>query len=92
MSARQVAKQLDGQGYPPLKVFPLYSALPTHQQLEAFKPSAPGMRKLILSTNVAETSVTIGGVYQLILITPRFKCDIKHWMKYNCVSTPYIGI
>lgn len=61
-SARQVAKQLDGQGYPSLKVFPLYSALPTHQQLEAFKPSAPGMRKLILSTNVAETSVTIGGM------------------------------
>ncbi|KAK1116425.1 hypothetical protein K0M31_019064 [Melipona bicolor] len=56
VSVRQVAKQLDGQGYPPLKVFPLYSALPTHQQLEAFKPSAPGMRKLILSTNVAETS------------------------------------
>lgn len=62
-SARQVAKQLDGQGYPSLKVFPLYSALPTHQQLEAFKPSAPGMRKLILSTNVAETSVTIGGTW-----------------------------
>ncbi|XP_012344438.1 ATP-dependent RNA helicase DHX33 [Apis florea] len=63
VSARQVAKQLDGQGYPSLKVFPLYSALPTHQQLEAFKPSPPGMRKLILSTNVAETSVTIGGAY-----------------------------
>ncbi|CAD1472068.1 unnamed protein product [Heterotrigona itama] len=66
LSARQVAKQLDGQGYPPLKVFPLYSALPTHQQLEAFKPSAPGMRKLILSTNVAETSVTIGGIRHVI--------------------------
>lgn len=64
VSARQVAKQLDGQGYPSLKVFPLYSALPTHQQLEAFKPSPPGMRKLILSTNVAETSVTIGGTYE----------------------------
>ncbi|KOC71150.1 Putative ATP-dependent RNA helicase DHX33 [Habropoda laboriosa] len=66
VSARQVAKQLDGQGYPPLKVFPLYSALPTHQQLEAFKPSPPGMRKLILSTNVAETSVTIGGIRHVI--------------------------
>lgn len=63
VAARQVAKQLDEQKYPPLKVFPLYAALPTHQQLEAFKPSAPGMRKLILSTNVAETSVTIGGTY-----------------------------
>lgn len=60
-NAKQVAKQLDGKGYPPLKVFPLYSALPTHQQLEAFKPAPAGMRKLIFSTNVAETSVTIGG-------------------------------
>lgn len=66
VAARQVAKQLDGQEYPPLKVFPLYAALPTHQQLEAFKPSAPGMRKLILSTNVAETSVTIGGICHVI--------------------------
>lgn len=49
-----------------MKVFPLYSALPTHQQLEAFKPSPPGMRKLILSTNVAETSVTIGGIRHVI--------------------------
>lgn len=69
VAARQVAKQLDGQEYPPLKVFPLYAALPTHQQLEAFKPSAPGMRKLILSTNVAETSVTIGGTYTFTIFS-----------------------
>ncbi|XP_011878006.1 PREDICTED: putative ATP-dependent RNA helicase DHX33 [Vollenhovia emeryi] len=66
VAARQIAKQLDGQEYPPLKIFPLYAALPTNQQLEAFKPSPPGMRKLILSTNVAETSVTIGGIRHVI--------------------------
>ncbi|KAF7384800.1 hypothetical protein HZH68_014412 [Vespula germanica] len=66
VNAKQVAKQLDGKGYPPLKVFPLYSALPTHQQLEAFKPAPAGMRKLIFSTNVAETSVTIGGIRHVI--------------------------
>ncbi|KYN05222.1 PREDICTED: putative ATP-dependent RNA helicase DHX33 [Cyphomyrmex costatus] len=66
LAARQAIKQLDEQEYPPLKVFPLYAALPTHQQLEAFKSSAPGMRKLILSTNVAETSVTIGGIRHVI--------------------------
>ncbi|KAH0554200.1 ATP-dependent RNA helicase DHX33 [Cotesia glomerata] len=66
VAARQVAKQLDGKGYPNLKVFPLYSALPTFQQLEAFKSSAIGMRKLVLSTNVAETSVTISGIRHII--------------------------
>ncbi|XP_012278614.1 putative ATP-dependent RNA helicase DHX33 [Orussus abietinus] len=65
-AARQVAKQLDGKGYPPLMIFPLYSALPTHQQLQAFKPSPPGMRKLVLATNVAETSVTIGGIKYVV--------------------------
>ncbi|XP_015186996.1 PREDICTED: putative ATP-dependent RNA helicase DHX33 [Polistes dominula] len=65
-NARQVAKQLDGKRYPSLKIFPLYSALPTHQQLEAFKASPAGMRKLIFSTNVAETSVTIGGIRHVI--------------------------
>lgn len=66
VSARQVAKQLDGKGYPLLRVFPLYSALPTHQQLEAFRPAPPGMRKLIFSTNIAETSVTVGGIRHVI--------------------------
>lgn len=61
VAARQAAKQLDDKSYPPLKVFPLYSQLPTHQQLDAFRVSAPGIRKLVISTNVAETSVTISG-------------------------------
>ncbi|XP_043511714.1 ATP-dependent RNA helicase DHX33 isoform X3 [Frieseomelitta varia] len=96
VSARQVAKQLDGQGYPPLKVFPLYSALPTHQQLEAFKPSAPGMRKLILSTNVAETSVTIGGsppqlttlgrTMSLFPLDPRFTKVILASVEHQCLE------
>lgn len=65
-AARQAAKQLDGKGYPQLKVVPLYSALPMHQQMEAFKASHPGMRKLVVATNVAETSVTIGGLFMFI--------------------------
>ncbi|XP_032666227.1 ATP-dependent RNA helicase DHX33 isoform X2 [Odontomachus brunneus] len=51
---------------PPLMVFPLYSALPTRQQLEAFRPSPPGSRKVVFSTNIAETSVTIGGIRHVI--------------------------
>lgn len=73
MSARQVVKQLDGKGYPDLKVFPLYSSLPTHQQLDAFKPSPPGMRKLIFATNVAETSVTIRGIFIFYILKMKKK-------------------
>ncbi|MGE9268529.1 MAG: helicase-related protein, partial [Verrucomicrobiales bacterium] len=43
---------------------PLYSALPPAQQREAIAPG--GRRKIIVSTNVAETSVTIEGVRVVI--------------------------
>lgn len=45
-----------------LQALPLYAALPPEAQLEVFKPAAPGVRRAILSTNIAETSVTVPGV------------------------------
>lgn len=47
-----------------LRVLPLHGELPSAQQDEAVRPS--DARKLILSTNVAETSVTIEGVAAVI--------------------------
>ncbi|CAD6190974.1 unnamed protein product [Caenorhabditis auriculariae] len=41
---------------------PLYSAQRPEQQREAFLPAPPGTRKVILSTNIAETSLTIPGI------------------------------
>nr|WJH19561.1 Probable ATP-dependent RNA helicase DHX35 [Euglena gracilis] len=43
---------------------PLFSGLSTAEQLRAFQPSS--QRKVILSTNLAETSVTIEGVVYVI--------------------------
>jgi HrpA-like RNA helicase len=40
-----------------VEVCPLFAALPPEQQLKAFTPTPPGRRKIILSTNIAETSV-----------------------------------
>ena len=53
----------------PLKVYPLYGSLPPHQQQKIFEPAPtnpnpngrPG-RKVIISTNIAETSLTIDGI------------------------------
>lgn len=64
-SIRQIAPELNGKA-PPLKVYPLYSSLPSHQQLDVFRPTPQGMRKIVLSTNVAETSVTISGIKYVI--------------------------
>ena len=35
-------------------------------QLRAFAPSLPGIRKFVLATNIAETSVTISGIKYVI--------------------------
>ncbi|KAE8650135.1 pre-mRNA-splicing factor ATP-dependent RNA helicase DEAH10 [Cucumis sativus] len=49
-----------------LVVIPIYSALPSEQQLRVFAPTPPGVRKVILATNIAETSVTIPGIKYVI--------------------------
>ncbi|ODV67002.1 P-loop containing nucleoside triphosphate hydrolase protein [Hyphopichia burtonii NRRL Y-1933] len=57
----------------PLKVYPLYGSLPPHQQTKIFDPAPqplkiggrPG-RKVIVSTNIAETSLTIDGIVYVV--------------------------
>ncbi|CAE6454957.1 unnamed protein product [Rhizoctonia solani] len=50
----------------PIIVFPMYAALPSQQQAKIFQPPPKGTRKIILSTNIAETSITIPGVRYVI--------------------------
>ena len=47
-------------------VFPLYGMLPPAEQRKAVAPSPEGRRKVILSTPVAETSLTIDGVTAVV--------------------------
>ncbi|GAO16494.1 hypothetical protein UVI_02010980 [Ustilaginoidea virens] len=44
-----------------MQILPLYSLLPTREQLRVFEPAPEGTRQVILATNVAETSLTIPG-------------------------------
>lgn len=46
----------------PVAVLPLYSSLPPQQQKKVFKTVPEGTRKIVVATNVAETSLTIDGV------------------------------
>ncbi|XP_074028365.1 probable ATP-dependent RNA helicase DHX35 [Leptinotarsa decemlineata] len=49
-----------------LMVVPMYGSLPYHEQLKVFKPPPNGYRKVVVATNVAETSVTIPGIVHVI--------------------------
>ncbi len=44
------------------QVYPLYGMLSASEQRRAIAPSAPGERKVVLATPIAETSLTIEGV------------------------------
>ncbi|KAJ0012741.1 hypothetical protein NQD34_017075 [Periophthalmus magnuspinnatus] len=48
------------------EVFTLHSDMQTSDQKKAMKTSPPGVRKIILSTNIAETSITINDVVFVI--------------------------
>ena len=57
----------------PLKVYPLYGTLPPQQQQRIFEPAPPPAkaggrpgRKVIIGTNVAETSLTIDGIVYVV--------------------------
>ncbi|PFH33414.1 DEAD/DEAH box helicase domain-containing protein [Besnoitia besnoiti] len=43
----------------PLWVLPCHAALQPAQQQKVFQPAPPGLRKVVIATNIAETSVTI---------------------------------
>lgn len=45
-----------------LLVLPLYGALTAEQQIQVFRGVPPHVRKCIVATNIAETSVTVPGV------------------------------
>lgn len=50
----------------PLYVLPLYSLLPTAQQMKVFDNPPEGSRICIVATNVAETSLTIPGIRYVV--------------------------
>jgi pre-mRNA-splicing factor ATP-dependent RNA helicase DHX38/PRP16 len=55
-----------GDDSPPLLVLPMYSQLPADLQAKIFEAAPIGIRKCIVSTNVAETSLTVDGIRYVI--------------------------
>jgi ATP-dependent RNA helicase DHX8/PRP22 len=55
-----------GPDVPELIILPVYSALPSEMQTRIFEPAPPCSRKVVIATNIAETSLTINGIYFVV--------------------------
>lgn len=49
-----------------LIIAPIYANLPSDMQAKIFEPTPPGARKIVIATNIAETSLTIDGIKYVI--------------------------
>ncbi|KAL6922203.1 hypothetical protein FSST1_006229 [Fusarium sambucinum] len=61
----ETAKKL-GNRVKELVVCPIYANLPSELQSKIFEPTPDGARKVVLATNIAETSLTIDGIVYVI--------------------------
>ncbi|KAL2135420.1 hypothetical protein VTI74DRAFT_8653 [Chaetomium olivicolor] len=76
----EIEDEESGTGPRKMHILPLYSLLPTKEQMKVFEPPPEGSRLVILATNVAETSLTIPGIRYV------FDCGRSKERKYDPVS------
>ena len=51
---------------PKLSILPIYSQMPADLQAKIFEKAPPGVRKVIVATNIAETSLTVDGIMYVV--------------------------
>jgi ATP-dependent helicase HrpB len=64
--ARELSALPLGGGEREVTVAPLYGGLSLERQQQAIRPAPAGSRKIVLSTNLAETSLTIDGIEAVV--------------------------
>ncbi|XP_053356021.1 ATP-dependent DNA/RNA helicase DHX36 [Clarias gariepinus] len=65
-------------------IIPLHSLMPTVNQTQVFKRPPPGVRKIVIATNIAETSITIDDV---VYVIDGGKIKETHFDTQNNIST-----
>lgn len=67
---------------PELAILPIYSQLPSDLQAKIFRKADQGIRKVVVATNIAETSLTVDGI---MFVVDSGYCKLK-------VYNPRIGM
>lgn len=73
-------EEIDGSA--PLSILPIYSQLPSDLQAKIFQQAQEGLRKCVVATNIAETSLTVDGI---VFVVDAGYCKLK-------VYNPRIGM
>lgn len=62
-----IAERLKMLNDPPkISILPIYSQMPADLQAKIFDKAEPGVRKVIVATNIAETSLTVDGIMYVV--------------------------
>jgi len=84
-----------------MNVVPLHAGLSTVDQLQVFQATEKGSRKVVVSTNIAEASVTIDGIRFVVdsgfvkvralssLISPEMSLKVN---RYGCSILPPLSL
>lgn len=73
------------------KILPLHSQVTPEQQQEIFEPAPPGIRKIVLTTNIAEASITVDGT-EFIIDSGRAKeVSYDPYLKVGTLTTSWIS-
>ncbi|XP_062404662.1 pre-mRNA-splicing factor ATP-dependent RNA helicase PRP16 isoform X1 [Sardina pilchardus] len=83
VTSDQIVERLEElENAPQLAVLPIYSQLPSDLQAKIFQKAPDGVRKCIVATNIAETSLTVDGI---MFVVDAGYCKLK-------VFNPRIGM
>ncbi|KAK3112154.1 hypothetical protein LTR53_011857 [Teratosphaeriaceae sp. CCFEE 6253] len=88
-SLQETAKKL-GSAAPELMICPIYANLPTDLQQRIFEPTPQKCRKVVLATNIAETSLTIDNI--VFVIDPGYVKENRYTPATNMESLVAVPI
>jgi len=88
-SLEQTSRKL-GSAMKELMICPIYANLPTDMQNKIFEDTPPGVRKVVLATNIAETSLTIDNI--VYVIDPGYAKENRYTPATNMESLVIVPI